>query len=313
MSCWGGLVDLQTAIDLPVLTIGSGPAAGVVGAQLLAKDRHPNVITTDMGGTTFDVALVLEGNPVRRKTSKFDQFEYAVPTLDVRSLGAGGGSIVEFDQGRGTLRVGPRSAGARPGPAAFGRGGLEATVTDADLVVGYLNADNFLGGAMQLDLDAARHALGKAGSSLGLDAEQTAAAAVRIVDNHMADEIRLVSVQQGRDPRQLTLYAYGGNGPVHASALAQGLGISRVIVPLGDLASGWSAFGVAASDAVIVEETHAAMVHPFDPDALNAMWEELEDRVFERLLVHDLKRDEVRSRDEVLRPGDPGAGRGARR
>jgi N-methylhydantoinase A len=151
------------------------------------------------------------------------------------------------------------------------------------LVLGYLNPDFFLGGEMALGLDAAREALARAGAPLGFDAEQTAAAAIRIVDNHMADAIRLASVQQGLDPRKFVMYAYGGGGPVHATAFARELGMSRVVVPLSDLAAGWSAFGVASSDALVVEEAPIHLVHPFDPDALNRAWASLESAALARL------------------------------
>jgi N-methylhydantoinase A len=160
---------------------------------------------------------------------------------------------------------------------------MQATVTDADLVLGYLNADYFLGGAMPLDERAARAALESAGQPLGFDAERTAAAAARIVDSQMADAIRLASVQQGYDPREHVLYAYGGGGPVHATALARELGVARVVIPLSDLASGWSAFGVVSSDAVVVDDLPMVLNAPFDPASLNAGYATLENRVWEVL------------------------------
>ena len=288
MSCSGGLIDSSYARHMPLLTIGSGPVAGLIGAGKLnraeshasSNGRKPaDVITTDMGGTTFDVGVIRNGEPLARPSTRYYQYEYFVPTLDVRSVGAGGGSIIRFDTDTDTLRVGPESAGARPGPAAYLRGGTRATVTDADLVLGYLNADYFLGGDIQLGTDASRKALEEAGAPLGYDAEGTAAAAARIVDNQMADAIRLASVQQGYDPREYTMYAYGGAGPVHATAIARELGMRRVVVPLSDLASGWSAFGIASADAIIVEESAKGMKYPFAPEELNETWQALEDRV----------------------------------
>lgn len=288
MSCSGGLIDSDYARQMPLLTIGSGPVAGLIGAGTLTRaeadargsGKTPDdVITTDMGGTTFDVGVIRDGQPLARPTTRYGQYEYFVPTLDVRSVGAGGGSIIRYDDDTSTLRVGPQSAGARPGPAAYLRGGTSATVTDADLVLGYLNAEFFLGGDILLGKDAARQALEDAGRPLGFGAEETAAAAARIVDNQMADAIRLASVQQGYDPRDYTMYAYGGAGPVHATALARELGIKRVVVPLSDLASGWSAFGVASSDAVVVEEVAKAMTHPFDAGDMNQSWQTLEAKV----------------------------------
>jgi N-methylhydantoinase A len=287
MSCSGGLIDAPYARAMPILTIGSGPVAGLIGAGKLSRavtaagdDAGPqDVITTDMGGTTFDVGVIRNGQPISRPTTRYDQYEYFVPTLDVRSVGAGGGSIIRYDTDTASLRVGPQSAGARPGPAAYLRGGTEATVTDADLLLGYLNPEYFLGGDIQLGTDASRQALERAGAAVGFSAEQTAAAAARIVDNQMADAIRLASVQQGLDPRDYAMYAYGGAGPSHATAIARELGIRRVIVPLSDLASGWSAFGVASADAIIVEELPKAMTFPFDTAEMNETWSVLEGKV----------------------------------
>lgn len=285
MSCSGGLISAEYARVMPVLTVGSGPVAGVIGADALSAataaggSHAADLITADMGGTTFDVGVVRDGAPLRRPTTRYGQYEYFVPTLDVRSVGAGGGSIIRFDPDTTTLRVGPQSAGARPGPAAYLRGGTEATVTDADLTLGYLNPDYFLGGNIALGADAARSALERAGEPLGFTAEQTAAAAGRIVDSQMADAIRLASVQQGYDPRGYTLYAYGGAGPVHASAVARELEMKRIVVPLGDLAAGWSAFGIASSDAVVIEERAKTLVYPFDPAEMNEAWATLEAQV----------------------------------
>jgi N-methylhydantoinase A len=302
MTCSGGLIDSGYARKLPVLTIDSGPVAGLIGAgslsQSMAKlgglgDAGLDVITTDMGGTTLDVGVIREGAPLSRATSRHGQYEYFVPTLDVKSIGAGGGSIIHFDEDTGTLRVGPRSAGSRPGPAAYLRGGTEATITDAGLVLGYLNPDFFLGGEMAVGIDAAREALARAGAPLGFDAEQTAAAAIRIVDNHMADAIRLASVHQGHDPRKFVMYAYGGGGPVHATAFARELGMPRVVVPLADLAAGWSAFGVASSDALVVEEAPLSLTQPFDVEALNDAWAALEANAFARLERQGIERGQV--------------------
>ncbi len=302
MSCSGGLIDSAYARTMPLLTIGSGPVAGLIGAGTLTHaeaaarqngNKPTDVITTDMGGTTFDVGVVRDGEALARPTTRYGQYEYFVPTLDVRSVGAGGGSIIRFDHDTSTLRVGPQSAGARPGPAAYLRGGTSATVTDADLVLGYLNPEYFLGGDITLGTDAARQALQEAGKPLGFGAEQTAAAAARIVDNQMADAIRLASVQQGYDPRGYTMYAYGGAGPVHATALARELAMKRVVVPLSDLAAGWSAFGVASSDAVVVEELPKAITYPFDTAEMNATWKQLETKVRSAMKQQGIAADQL--------------------
>jgi N-methylhydantoinase A len=306
MTCSGGLITATEARALPVLTIGSGPVAGVIGSlQLTARDtpgqngwparvRPGNVITADMGGTTLDVGVIHEGTPLSSPTAWHGQYEYFVPTLDVRSIGAGGGSIIAYDEHTETLSVGPESAGARPGPACYGHGGDLATTTDADLLLGYLSPSDFAAGTMSLDVEAARSAVGRVGEPLAYDAAETAAAAVRIVDSQMADAIRLASIEQGYDPREFTLYAYGGAGPIHAAAIAMDLGISRLVVPLSDLASGWSAFGVGGSDAMVVEELAVKMRDPFDADEFNIHWQELEERVRLRLTRQGIPDDTIR-------------------
>jgi N-methylhydantoinase A len=188
------------------------------------------VITADMGGTTLDVGVIRGGHALSPKSSRHEQYEYFVPTLDVRS---GGGSSIHFDPERRTLRVGPASAGARPGPACYGRGGTGPTVTDAAMTLGLLNPESFLKVGIATDVEASRAALGRAGEALGFGPEETAAAALRIVDSQMADAIRLASVQQGYEPAQHSLYAYGGGGPLHATSLAKELGIAEVVVAAG--------------------------------------------------------------------------------
>jgi N-methylhydantoinase A len=302
MNCSGGVIHADLARALPLLTIGSGPVAGVIGAGSLSRMEAEvtsrgagaaNVISADMGGTTFDVGVIRAGEPLSRQTTRHQQYEYFVPTLDVRSVGSGGGSIVWFDPASGTLRVGPGSAGANPGPAAYQRGGTEPTVADADLVLGYLNPDFFLGGEITLSMEAAVEALARVGEPLGFDALETAAAAARIVDSQMADAIRLASVQQGYDPREHEMYAYGGAGPVHATSLARDLGVKRIVVPLADLAAGWSAFGVVSSDALVVEEQAKLLNQPFDPAELSAIWEDLDRRTDDRMVAQGIGVDEL--------------------
>ncbi|HZV74939.1 MAG TPA: hydantoinase/oxoprolinase family protein [Conexibacter sp.] len=304
MTCSGGLVSIDEARALPVLTIGSGPVAGLIGARRLAAAasgrqaspapvRATNLITADMGGTTLDVGVVHEGVPISRVTSWYDQYEYFVPTLDVRSIGAGGGSIVQLDETSGTLRVGPRSAGSRPGPVCYSRGGTEPTITDADLVAGFLNPDYFLGGKMALDLEGATRAYAAVGEPLGLSALETASAALRIVDNQMADAIRLVSVNQGFHPRAFTLYPCGGGGALHAAAIAAELGIPSISVPLSGLASGWSAFGVAGAEPLVVQEVARPMREPFDPALFTALFAELEAAALARLAGQGIAREDA--------------------
>ena len=294
MSCSGGLIDADLARALPVLTIGSGPVAGLIGAASLSKTRvgdSNNVVTADVGGTTLDIGTIYDGVPVRRPTASHGQFEYFVPTLDVRSVGAGGGSIIHCD-GQ-ALKVGPQSAGANPGPICFGRGGTRPTVTDAAAVLGFFDPDYFFGGRIKLQLEPARKALAEIGRPLGMNAQETAAAAMRIVNAQMADAIWLTVTQQGYDARDFVLYGFGGGGGLHAAAIARELGMKKAIVPLSDLAAGWSAFGIAASDALVIETAGMSMASPFDPAMLNGHWRALEQRVLGKLAAQGIAHDTV--------------------
>lgn len=285
MSCTGGLIDADHAREVPVLTVGSGPVAGLIGAASLAKAAEVgggrNVITADVGGTTLDIGTIYDGTPVRRPTASYGQYEYFVPTLDVRSVGAGGGSIIRNE---GTvLKVGPHSAGARPGPVCFGRGGTEPTVTDAAVVLGYFDPAYFFGGKITLDVAAAEAALARVGAPLGLDGKQTAAAALQIIDSQMADAIWLTLTQQGHDPREFSLYGFGGGGGLHSAAIARELGARSVVIPMSNLAAGWSAFGISASEALVSEQTAMSLSSPFDPEEINKRWPVLEERVAAKL------------------------------
>lgn len=232
MQSRGGVSGEAVAVQRPVRLFLSGPAAGVVGGLHCARVAgHGDVITVDIGGTSCDIALVSEGAPVVRAEGRIDGFPVRVPMVDVNAIGAGGGSIAWMDAAGG-LRVGPHSAGAEPGPACYGRGGEEATVTDASLVLGYLNPGYFAAGSLSLDPDLARRTIeSRIAKPLGLDVEAAALGIHRIVNAQMAEGIRLVSIRRGFDPRDFALVALGGAGPVHATVLAEELGIGSVIVP----------------------------------------------------------------------------------
>jgi N-methylhydantoinase A len=228
----GGVMTAETASQKSVHTVLSGPAAGVIGAIHLARELGvTNLITMDMGGTSFDVSLVHEARPTYTVDSEIAGYPVRVPMIDIKTLGAGGGSIAWIDAG-GALRVGPQSAGADPGPACYGLGGEDPTVTDANLVLGYLNPEGFAAGEMRLDLGRARAAVARRiATPLGLSVEEAAEGIVRVVNATMLRGIRLVSVERGFDPRQFALMCFGGAGPVHAVRLAQELGIPLVVVP----------------------------------------------------------------------------------
>lgn len=284
MECSGGVTPADRAADSPVRLIGSGPAGGIIGAQYLgSRIGATDIIATDMGGTTFDVALIVDSEPVRSATTVIDQCEYFVPTLDIRSIGAGGGSIAWYDEISKTIKVGPESAGAVPGPVAYGRGGTRPTVTDADLVLGYINPESFLDGQIQLRAEAAHEALAGLGEQLGASAMEAAAGVVQIVDFQMADLIRKMTVEKGHDPRSLSVFAYGGGGPLHGAVYGRELGARELIIPLGHTASVWSALGVASSDVLYVYEHSGTLYAPWEAEEIESRFAGLEARAREDL------------------------------
>ena len=246
MKSSGGIAPLAEARSAGAETVLSGPAGGAVGAALVARiSGDGNAIGLDMGGTSCDVCVV-EGGGVRRTDSReIGGRVIQLPMVDVHTVGAGGGSIAWRDQG-GALRVGPRSAGADPGPACYGRGGTEPTVTDANLLLGVLAAEAPLAGGVELDLEAARRVVGELASELDLGELEAAEGIVRVANQEMARALRVVTVERGVDPREFALMPFGGAGPLHAAALAEELGIERILCP----AAGGvlSALGLAASE-----------------------------------------------------------------
>jgi len=226
-----GLMTSEVTQEKPVYAILSGPSGGVAGALEVAKRAGYNdILTFDMGGTSTDVALCQEGQPGLARETELGHFRVKVPSVNVHSVGAGGGSIAHVPEITGALRVGPESAGADPGPACYGRGGTAPAVTDANVVVGHL-PPSLLGGEMVLDVDAATKAVTTIGDALGLDVYQAAAGILDIVNENMAGALRLVSVQRGYDPRDFALVAFGGAGPMHANAVAKLMGSFPVIIP----------------------------------------------------------------------------------
>ena len=244
----GGLMSTPEAVETPVSTIESGPAGGTIGSAFMGKTvGHDNLIAIDMGGTTFKVSLVDDGEPRQRAQGEVEWgVPFRVPMLDILEVGAGGGSIAGVDRD-GTLKVGPRSAGAEPGPACYGRGGTEPTITDAQLVLGRLNPEYLLDGEMQIDLGAARQAINeRVAEPLGMDVMEAARGIVEISNATMLGSMRIGSVERGYDPRDFWVIAYGGMGPMVAATLARELGSPRVVIP--PHPGIFSAFGMLVTD-----------------------------------------------------------------
>ena len=227
----GGLGSVREVVANPVALLQSGLAAGVLGARAAAIEAgYPNAITVDVGGTSCDVALIKGGEPGRRNEMRLGTVPIRSPAIDVHTIGAGGGSIARLD-GAGLLHVGPDSAGAVPGPACYGTGGNQPTVTDASLVLGYIGPDGFAGRRMRLDPAAARAAIAPLAEGLGLSIEEAAAGIHRVVNAAMTDAIRRISLHRGDDPRSFALLLLGGGGPLHGAELALDLGINDLVVP----------------------------------------------------------------------------------
>ncbi|RWZ58324.1 hydantoinase/oxoprolinase family protein [Labedella populi] len=227
----GGVMSFVTAEKMPVRTVLSGPSTGVVGAaRLSAQSGIDDIITFDMGGTSSDVALVTDARPTSATGMDLDGRPVRAPMLDINTVGAGGGSIAWIDDG-GHLKVGPQSAGADPGPACYGRGTTEPTVTDANVVLGILNQESLLGGAMPIDASLSFAAVERLGARLGMSTLDTAQGIISVVTANMARAIRVISVQRGYDPADYALVAFGGAGPLHSARLAHELGMERTIIP----------------------------------------------------------------------------------
>ena len=260
----GGLTTMEDVRGRPLLMLDSGPVSGVLGARFFgAAYGEANILCADMGGTTFDVAMIEGGKSVLDEQPVIDKYTYLMPKVAVSSVGAGGGSIVWRDE-NGLLRVGPDSAGADPGPACYGRGGARLTVTDVDLILGFLDPSAFLGGRMSLDLAAAERAADALADAMGTDRMSVAAGAFRIVNAHMADLMRRCSIDRGRDPRDFVLFAYGGAAAMHIAYLARELRIGTVYVP--SFAAVFSALGMLTGGLLHSEEASFPGVFPL-PDA----------------------------------------------
>src|SRR5215510_5888545 len=260
----GGVANIAEAVRLAAGSVLSGPAGGVAGSQYAGQlNAHGDLIPFDMGGTSTDISLVVGGEAAISSDRRIAGQRVALQSLDIASIGAGGGSIARVDHS-GVLHVGPESAGARPGPACYGHGGREATVTDASLVLGFLDPDNFLGGRARLDRRAAEIAIDGIAERLGIDRWRAAEGIHRVINTHMAEGIRLVSVRRGVDPRRFAILAFGGAAALHVTDVARQLDLKRVIVPR--LCAVLSAWGMLASNL----RCEIARTHIGDTSGLNA-------------------------------------------
>lgn len=262
MTGTGGVVPAAYLAQLPVAALLSGPAAGVIACEELGRRMgRTRVLTTDIGGTSFDVGLIVDGAPLMASSFSFGGVDVRVPCIDVRSIGAGGGSIASVRFGE--LTVGPQSAGANPGPACYGRGGTLPTGTDADLVLGVLDPEGFVGGRMRLDRVAAERAITEhVAEPLGLGLVEAAWGIRQVLDSRMADLLRRVTIERGHDPRTFTMFANGGSGPSHGWVLSRELGMDEFVVPA--TATAHSAFGSGTSDIKVTVERSLHLRIPAD-------------------------------------------------
>ena len=286
----GGRLPAEAMRSNAVNALLSGPSAGVMGAaRQAARAGYGNLLTLDMGGTSTDVAVVTAGRPQLTNEFDIDGLPVRVPLIDIHTIGAGGGSIVWIDDG-GMLRVGPRSAGADPGPACYMRGGKQPTLTDAHVIRQTVRAEAFLGGRMQIDSDLSRNAFQPIADHFGMSLEEAANSAIRLADANVVRAIQLISTERGLDPRDYVLSPFGGAGPLHAAKVAQELGVRRIVVP--PSAGIISAFGLIASDFVLFSSlTWRSPVDDTAADTLRTAFAKMRDEALARAGTMNLRGD----------------------
>jgi N-methylhydantoinase A len=295
MQAHGGLTPWQSASTQAVRMLQSGPTGGVIAAKIIGElIGSSDLITADMGGTSFDVSLITDGALHYTTASYHARHVAATPMVDIESVGAGGGSIAYVENG--VCRVGPQSAGADPGPVCYGRGGKLPTVTDANLILGYLNPDYFLGGKMKLDVEGARRAIGQQiADPLHLEVDEAAYGIHRIVSAHMSDATRFHVLNRGYDPRDFDLLLFGGATPVHAVGIGEDLEAQSIVIPLAGLATVLSAFGIVNSDVIRTYSASTSLpLLPESMEGLEVTYRELEDRGIRELKEDGFTEDEIR-------------------
>ncbi|MDE0168823.1 MAG: hydantoinase/oxoprolinase family protein, partial [bacterium] len=287
----GGVISARSASERPLQTLLSGPVGGAAGGVALSEVlERPNLICIDLGGTSFDVSLITAGHADSSPSALLEGLPVLMPVVDIHTIGAGGGSLAYLEAGG--MRVGPESAGAHPGPACYGRGGTQPTVTDANLYLGRIDPGYFLGGNLTLDVQAARQALEDLGTRLGLDGERLALGIIEVINAKMSQAIRTLTVERGIEPREFSLVAFGGAGPMHAVALARELGIGEVIVPPDP--GGFSAWGMLQS--AVRQDFSEAFFQDFadlDTTEVEARFTRLGERAVASLLGEGVDHDRI--------------------
>jgi N-methylhydantoinase A len=293
MSSTGGSLPAGQVHDKAVYLLISGLVGGVLGSVELGRMLgFQNIITSDVGGTSFEVSIVSNGDLTYKEEPSFEKFQVAIPVVDITAIGAAGGSIAWVEDGTNLLKVGPRSAGASPGPACYDLGGTEPTVTDADVLLNRVNPDNFLGGRIKLKKEKSSAAMKeKISDKLGMDVVEAAAGVVDIVDSQMADLMRRQTIMRGYDPREFVLFAFGGAGPGHVGAYGKAVKVKMVVIPF--CSSAFSAFGIGRSDVLHIKEISKLMSYPFSASALNSIFQKLEKDALSLLEAEGFKTGDI--------------------
>ncbi|HEY2052425.1 MAG TPA: hydantoinase/oxoprolinase family protein [Solirubrobacterales bacterium] len=294
MQAYGGLLPFDRAAESPVGMIESGPVSGLVGSKSLGEAIGArDIIAADMGGTTFKVGVVRDGLIEYQRESMVLRYHYALPKMDIVSLGLAGGSIISVDERAGVPLIGPRSAGADPGPVVYQHGGEEPTVVDVDAILGFFNPDFFFSGREELNVDAARRAFEeKVAKPLGMDVMEGAQAIYRLANGLFHDLLHKTTVQRGLDPRDFTLFSFGGTAGMHVASYAEELGVPRIVIPYS--ASVHGAFGLITSDIAHEDQVTQPMTHPADVGEVAAIYDDLERRMVEQLAEEGFSGDGIR-------------------